>query len=91
MKKDTIGTVISVKKQRWLKVNKKPLRIDAMDGATFPHVIKIKYVVNGNEYTCKKWIDAGEEVPDKGDSVRVLYSEEKPSKAEIEILNDKNK
>ena len=37
MEKETMGTVISVTKQWWLKVNRKPARAHAMDGAAFPH------------------------------------------------------
>ena len=33
MEKETMGTVISVTKQWWLKVNRKPVRAHAMDGA----------------------------------------------------------
>ena len=33
MAKETMGTVISVTKQWWLKVNRKPARVHAMDGA----------------------------------------------------------
>lgn len=38
MEKETMGTVISVIKQWWLKVNRKPARVHAMDGAAFPHI-----------------------------------------------------
>lgn len=55
MEKTTVGTVISVKKQWWLKVNTKPVRMHALDGATFPHIITVKYSVNGQEYTRRKW------------------------------------
>lgn len=41
MEKETMGTVISVIKQWWLKVNRKPARVHAMDGAAFPHTILI--------------------------------------------------
>ena len=51
MDKETIGTVLSVAKQWWLKVNTKPIRMGALDGATFPHIIKVQYVVDGNTYT----------------------------------------
>ena len=33
MEKETMGTVISVTKQWWLKVNRKPVRAHAMDCA----------------------------------------------------------
>lgn len=66
MEKETMGTVISVTKQWWLKVNRKPARVHAMDGAAFPHTIKVKYTIDGKDYICRKWIGAGNKVPDKG-------------------------
>ena len=59
MEKETTGTVISVTKQWWLKVNRKPVRTHAMDGAAFPHIIKVKYTIGVKDYTCQKWIGAG--------------------------------
>ena len=50
MNKKTIGTVLSVAKQWCLKVNTKPVRLHALDGATFPHIIKVKYTVDGQDY-----------------------------------------
>ena len=69
MEKETTGTVISVTKQWWLKVNRKPVRTHAMDGAAFPHIIKVKY----------------NKIPDKGTTIKVIYCEDKPSKARIEL------
>ena len=83
MNKETTGTVVSVSKQWWLKVNTKPVRMGTMDGATFPHIIKVKYTVDGSEYTKRKWIHAGLPVPQVGGSVLVSYSADEPAKAKI--------
>ena len=83
MNKETKGKVISVSRQWWLKVNTKAVRLHAMDGATFPHIIKVSYTVDGIEYIKRKWIRAGEAVPAVGSSVKLVYSESKPSKADI--------
>ena len=83
MDKETIGTVLSVAKQWWLKVNTKPVRMGALDGATFPHIIKLQYVVDGNTYTKRKWIDAGKPVPAVGSELTVLCCSNKPGKATI--------
>ena len=83
MNKETLGEVIAIKKQRWLKVNTKPIRAGAMDGAIFPHIIKVSYKVDGTEYKKSKWIRAGNPVPALNSHVKVIYSEEKPSKAKI--------
>ena len=83
MDHETMGTVASVSKQWWLKVNTKPVRTGPLDGAEFPHVIKVTYRVNGTEYTKRKWIGAGRPVPMEGAAVKVVYDDGKPSKAKI--------
>ena len=83
MDKETVGTVLSVAKQWWLKVNKKAIRKGTLDGATFPYIIKVQYVVGGNTYTKRKWIGAGKAVPAVGREVTVLYCSNKPTKAKI--------
>ena len=83
MDKEAIGTVLSVAKQWWLKVNTKPIRIGTLDGATFPHIIKVQYTVGGDTYTKRKWIGAGKPVPAVGSKLTVLYCADKPSKAKI--------
>ena len=73
----TIGTVVSVKKQWWLKINTKPVRAHAFDGAIFPHIVKVMYCVDGIKYYKKKWIRAGLPVPNvlmrKLPSILVLH------------------
>ena len=83
MEKEVKGFVIEVKKQWWLKINKKPARTHALDGAANPYIIKVKYTVNGNDYVKRKWIGAGCSVPDVGSSLTVVYCVEKPNKAKI--------
>lgn len=53
MNQETTGTVISVAKQWWLKINQKPIRMGAGEGAAFPHVIKVQYMV-GEKTTSKE-------------------------------------
>ena len=83
MDQKTTGTVVSVAKQWWFKVNTKPVRMGALDGAAFPHIIRVQYVVDGNTYTMRKWIGAGNAVPTVGSEVTVLYCSNKPGKAKI--------
>ena len=83
MDKETIGTALSVARQWWLKVNTKPVRMGSLDGATFPHIIKVQYAVDGNTYTKRKWIGAGKSVPDVGSKLTVIYCSGKPTKAKI--------
>ena len=83
MEKQTIGTVVAVWKQWWLKINTKPARSHMMDGAIFPHIIKIQYTVDGKEYAKFKWINAGQPAPKAGSSIHISYRSDKPSKSRL--------
>lgn len=85
MENKTTGIILSVKKQWWLKVNTKPIRKHALDGATFPHIVTVKYSVNGVEYTKKKWLKSFVMPPSVNDQVTVVYREDKPTKFRLEI------
>ena len=88
MEKETTGTVIAAKKQWWLKVNTKPFRTHALDGAIFPYIITAAYSVDGVSYTRKKRIRAGRPVPPTGSTVRILYDDRKPEKAWVELISE---
>ncbi len=83
MYQEVKGTVIAAKRQWWLKVNTKPVRKHAMDGAIFPYIIQVQYTVSGKNYFKRKWIPAGKYVPAVGTTITVCYDENKPSKAKI--------
>ena len=84
MENKTMGTVLSVKTQWWLKVNTKPIRTHALDGAIFPHIIKVKYVVDGNEIIKRKWLGAAMKCPSVNEKVTVIYQVNKPTKFRLE-------
>lgn len=79
----TNGLDISVKKQWWLKVNAKRVRLHAMDGAMFPHIVKVEYTVDEQTYTKRKWIGAGYPTPSLGRTVTVLYDENTLARAKV--------
>ena len=83
MEKETRGKVTSVAKLWWFKVNQKPFRTHALDGAIFPSIITVQYTVDSKTYLKRKWISAGLLVPDLGSTVKVIYSEKNPKKAKI--------
>ena len=85
MEKKTTATVISVKKQWWLKVNTKPFRHGTLDGALFPHIIRAAYVVDGREFFKRKGLGARIVPPRVGDRVTVIYRAENPQKCRIEM------
>ena len=83
MEQKTTGIVVSVKIQWWLKVNTKPVRMHALDGATFPHIITVKYSVNGQEFKKRQWVKACDTPPTLNSEVTVIYDENKPSKSRV--------
>ncbi len=85
MENKTVGTILSVKKQWWLKVNTKPVRTHALDGATFPHIVKVKYSVGGNKIIKKKWLKACVTPPGVNEQVTVVYQDDKPTRFKLDI------
>ena len=83
MDTQTEGIVVSVKKQWWLSIRTKPLRTGPLDGTIFPYIIKVKYTVDGKDYSKLVWINAGLPVPEVGSKVQVKYNSDKPSKAKV--------
>lgn len=83
MQKRTEGTVISVKKQWWLKVNTKAFRKGPQDGALFPHVIKVRYTVDGAEYLKSIWIGAQYPVPEEGGTVQLVFDDARPDRVRV--------
>lgn len=91
MNRETSGMVVSVAKQWWLKINTKPVRMGTMDGATFPHVIKVQYDAAGNTYTTRKWIGAGKPVPAVGSKLTIVYRGDEPEKGKIILPGERGK
>ena len=85
MENKTTGIILSVKKQWWLKINTKPIRKHALDGATFPHIVTVKYTVDGNEIVKKKWLKSFVTPPNVNEQVTVVYREDKPTKFRLEL------
>ena len=83
MEREATGKVISVSKQWWFKVNTKAVRKGPADGAVFPHIIKVSYIIDGTEYVKRKWIGAGIPVPAESSSVKIIYEEGSPKRAKI--------
>ena len=83
MSSKTKGIVINVKKLWWIKINTKPIRAHALDGALFPHTITVKYSVNASEFIKKKFVRAKFVPPRVGETVDVYYRTERPSKCKI--------
>lgn len=81
MKSQTLGTVTRVTRQWWCKINQKAVRMGTFDGAIFPHVVRVEYVVNGKTYVRRKWLHATITTPTVGEHVTVQYDVKSPKKA----------
>ncbi len=79
------GKVTEVKTCRWLKVNTKPVRTNALDGAKFPHVIHFTYTVDGREYIGARYVNWNVRCPVKDEIITVYYDAENPSKYAVLI------
>lgn len=84
------GLVTRVKTCRWLKVNTKPARMHALDGAVFPHMIYFSYTVNGTEYKgvwyVSWYISYAARCPQVGERVTVYFDRADPSKYAVRVL-----
>ena len=80
----TTGKVASVKKCWWLKVNTKPVRTHALDGAAFPHVIYFLYTVDGVEYKGSRFISCLSPCPRAGEKITVYYDKSNPQKYAVD-------
>ena len=86
----TRGRVTASKTCRWLKVNTKPVRKHALDGAVFPHIIAFQYTVDGKTYQGKRYVPpryaAGFDTsPKPGDGIRVWYDPGRPERYAVQV------
>lgn len=79
------GKVTKVDTCWWLKINTKPVRTHAMDGAIFPHMVSYTYAVNGQSYSGKRIISAYAKAPCANASIQVYYDESNPSHSTIKV------
>lgn len=76
----TEGVVTEVKTCWGLKVNTKPIRGSAIDGALFPHIICFTYTVDGGAYRGKRYVNWNKRCPVKDERIVVYYERENPEK-----------
>ncbi len=81
----TEGVVTEVKTCYWLKVNTKPVRRSAIDGALFPHIIHFTYSVGGQTYKGKRYVNWNKRCPVKDERITVHYERENPEKYAVII------
>ena len=79
------GVVTGMKTCWWLKVNTRPVRAHALDGAVFPHIVHFSYTVNGQGYTGSRYVSRKKLCPHINEPVVVYFDSSNPSKCTIDI------
>ena len=75
---ETKGIVYKVSTCYWFKVNTKPIRANASDGAVYPHNIHFTYTVDHQEYKGKRYVQWNKRCPYKDEIITVYYEAGKP-------------
>lgn len=78
-----IGTIQKVTRCWWIKVNQKPVRMHALDGAVFPHIMTFTYIVDGVRYKKRKYVGLTAETIGIFGSIDVYYDKKKPSRCAV--------
>lgn len=81
----TRGVVEEVKTCWWIKVNQKPVRRSALDGAAFPHLISFRYEVGGMKYRGSWYVSWNRRPPAVGEVVVVYYDHQRPERSALEL------
>ena len=80
---ETKGIVYKVSTCYWFKVNTKPIRANASDGAVYPHIIHFTYTVDHQEYKGKRYVQWNKRCPYKDEIITVYYEAGKPENYEV--------
>lgn len=73
----TKGIVTKVH-QSWVKVNRKPIRLSASDGAVFAHYITFEYTVGHIPYQGTLFVGRCCRCPQVGEQIDIYYDPQKP-------------
>jgi len=84
----TNGKIEKVTKCWWIKVNKKLVRMNTLDGGLFPYLMTVSYTANGRKYKKTKYIGLKEGLIGIYGTVNVYYDKSKPSRCIIRLLGD---
>lgn len=76
--------VIKVTDCRWLKINRKPARMSSFDNAQYPHILHLRYRINGTDYHARRWLSWTETAPLAGETIQIQCSASRPKRFILE-------
>ena len=80
----TKGTVVGATMLGWMRYRS----VFTKAKFAFPYLVRVKYYVEQVEYVATKIVtysaDFGDRIPEKGDTVLIIYSKEKPRRCRID-------
>jgi hypothetical protein len=79
----TTGRVLTVRRLWWIKINTRPLRRHALEGAAFPHAVRIAYRTEGTVYRRWKYVGWRSVCPAPGETIPVWYDMARPRRCRI--------
>lgn len=83
-----MGRVTEVRRIWWIKINTKPVRKHAFDGAEYPMLICFSYEAEGAGYSGKRVINYTRRCPAVGEALTVYYDPARPERYAVK-MNDK--
>lgn len=81
----TTGTVTAVKTCWWIKINTKPVRLHALDGVKFPHIIYFTYYAGGAAHEGSVCISYYSRCPSVGEAITVFFAKNDPAKYAVRL------
>ena len=82
------GTITVVKTCWWIKINTKNVRMHALDGAKFPHIIYFTYNVNDMEYQGSSCVSYYLRCPNKEETITIFYDKNEPAQYAVSLYGD---
>ena len=80
--RETLGTITSIKKLYFIKINKKFFRTSIYKDSFFPLLITIKYKIDNKEYKKKKIIFKDVKLA-KDTKISIIYKKNNPKKIQL--------
>lgn len=83
----TVGEVTKIKTCWWIKINTKPFRRHALDGAIFPYIIYFNYSFRGVDYQGSSCVRYLLRCPNNGETITVFVDPKRPTRYAVDFYS----